>query len=133
MKKIILITSTLFIGGFVNAQKITKIENGGRLTICDIGSNNYTTNCNTVVSSRVTGASIGKNKVAVLYNTGQLTVYNLDRNNYLSSGNTLVSSGVLGVQMNNDEKIISASSSYQCSNYNSYYRWTWIENWKVYK
>ena len=106
MKKIILITSTLFIGGFVNAQKITKIENGGRLTICDIGSNNYTTNCNTVVSSGVTGASIGKTKVAVLYNTGQLTVYNLDRNNYLSSGNTLVSSGVLGVQMNNDQKII---------------------------
>jgi hypothetical protein len=106
IKKNILILMTLFFSTVVNAQKITKIENGGKLIICDMGNNNYTTNCNTVISNGVAVASIGNNKLAILYSSGKLALYNIDRNNYLSNERILESSGVSGVQMNGEQKII---------------------------
>lgn len=106
MKKVILIIGIAMISFLSNAQKIAKIESGGKLKICTLDNSNYAKNCTTVESYGVVVGSIGNSKIAILYETGKLKVCSVDDSNYTKNCTTVESAGVSNVQLSGDQRII---------------------------
>lgn len=106
MKQVLLVATLLFIFGFVNAQKVANVEGKGKLEICDLKSNNSTTNCRTVENSGVSAASIGSSKIAIVYNSGKLEVCDIKSTNTTTDCRIIQISGVSNVQMSGDSRVI---------------------------
>jgi len=90
----------------IYAQKIANVSNG-KLQICDLNSDNRTTNSFTTSESNVVSATIGTNKIAIVFSNGKLAISNIDKSsNRFSNYFTTSENNVVSAQMGGDNKVI---------------------------